>query len=265
MKRDLCKIYPNNRGYEGGYSYNRLNVRSNLDFQLTNTTLLKANLSGSNAIKKSPYANQGDMWQLAQRWAGAYNIAPDVFIPQYADGAWGYYPNATNVSNSAENISLAGLTETTTTRINTDFTLEQKLDFVTKGLVARATISWDNIFVERDRGVNDLNNGALRKWIDPETGQVLYNNEVDAMDGFDWAAGVNWSNVNGTVDNSATTRNLYYSAQLNWGRQFGKHDVSAMGLFSRQEAGEGKRNSRRPRRLGVPFNIQLCRTLFCRV
>ena len=37
---------------------------------------------------------------------------------------------------------------TTTTRINTDFTLEQDLSFITQGLRARAMVSWDNVFVE---------------------------------------------------------------------------------------------------------------------
>ena len=57
----------------------------------------------------------------------------------------------------------------TTTRINTDFTLEQKLDFITKGLNFRGTISWDNVFVETGRGINDLNNEAQTTYIDPET------------------------------------------------------------------------------------------------
>ena len=46
---DLFKLYPNNRGYESGYGYDRINVRSNLDFKITNTTTLKVNLSGSSA------------------------------------------------------------------------------------------------------------------------------------------------------------------------------------------------------------------------
>ena len=48
---DLFKLYPNNRGYESGYGYDRINVRSNLDFKITNTTTLKVNLSGSSAKK----------------------------------------------------------------------------------------------------------------------------------------------------------------------------------------------------------------------
>ena len=237
---DLFKIYDNGRGYNSGYGYNRLNVRSNLDFNLTKTTVLKVNLAGSNGIRKAPWQNTGQSeWQIGQQWSGAYNIAPDVFLPQYSDGSWGMYPLVSNTTNSAENISLGGTMRLTTTRINTDFTLEQDLKFITPGLSARATISWDNEFVENNRGINDLYNDAQRKWIDPDTGQARYEQSYDTNNGFDWHQGVNWSTAPGEVDNRQTVRNLYYQAQLNWVRSFGKHNLTAMGLFSRQENARG--------------------------
>jgi TonB-dependent SusC/RagA subfamily outer membrane receptor len=52
---DLFKTYNNKRGYEQGFGFDRLNVRSNLDFQLTPTTLFKTNLSGSYGVRKSPW------------------------------------------------------------------------------------------------------------------------------------------------------------------------------------------------------------------
>lgn len=237
---DLFKIYDNGRNYNSGYGYNRVNVRSNLDFNLTKTTVLKVNLAGSNGIRKSPWSNSvNSEWQIGQQWSGAYNIAPDVFLPQYSDGSWGMYPNASNVTNSAETMSLGGTMQTTTTRINTDFTLEQDLSFITKGLSARATISWDNIFVENNRGINDLNHAGQRKWIDPDTGQARYEQSYDTNNGFDWSQGINWSTSPGEVDNGQTVRNIYYQVQLNWARSFGKHDVTGMGLFSRQENARG--------------------------
>ena len=47
---DLFREWNNNRGYTSGYGFNRINVRSNLDFQLTKTTTMKANLSGSHGM-----------------------------------------------------------------------------------------------------------------------------------------------------------------------------------------------------------------------
>ena len=236
---DLFKIMNSGRGYEGGFGYNRINVRSNLDFQITKTTVLKVNLAGSNGQRKHPLANSGDLWQEQQRWAGAYNIAPDVFMPQYSDGSWGFYPSGTNISNSAENIALAGYQTDAQTRINTDFVLDQDLSFVTKGLNFHGMISWDNNFVEAGRGVNDLYNDAQRKWIDPLTGAVTYKQSYESNNQFDFQQPVKWTTQAGTVNNWQTTRNLTYQLQLNWARKFGKHDISAMGLFSRQEYAYG--------------------------
>ena len=54
--------------------------------------------------------------QIGQQWAGAYNIAPDVFLPKYSDGSWGYVSEyVSNVTNSAENVSLGGTMQLTTT------------------------------------------------------------------------------------------------------------------------------------------------------
>lgn len=237
---DLFRVYDNGRGYNSGYGYDRINVRSNLDFNITKTTVLKINLAGSNGIRKAPWTNASQSeWQIGQQWSGVYNIPPDVFLPQYSDGSWGMYPKVSNTTNSVQNISIGGTMQTTSTRINTDFTLEQDLSFITKGLTARATISWDNEFVENNRGINDLNNDSQSKWIDPETGQVVWKNSYDTNQGFDWTQGINWSTQPGSVDNGQTVRNIYYQAQLSWARSFNRHNLTGMGLFSRQENARG--------------------------
>lgn len=237
---DLYRKFPSGRNYDTGYDYKRFNIRSNLDFNITKTTVLKVNIAGSNGVRKSPWSNSvNNDWQISQQWAGIYNIGPDVFLPLYSDGSWGYLPHGTNVSNAAQSIAAGGQQTVTTTRLTTDFVLEQKLDFITKGLSARAMISWDNTFVEGDRGVNDLYTPIQLKWIDPETGVVSYKNSYEAYDHYDYAVGNKWSTQGGNVQDWSTQRNLNYQAQLNWARQFGKHNVTAMGLFGRQESAWG--------------------------
>lgn len=242
---DLYKTYDSGRGYKAGFGYNRLNVRSNLDFKLTKTTTFKVGLSGSYGVSEAPfsyaqYADAGDSWQLQQRWAGAYNIAPDVFLPQYADGSWGFYPLVSNVSNSIEAVTLGGTNKATTTRIYTDFVLEQDLSFITKGLSFRGLISWDNSFRETNRGINDLYKSSSRnKWVDPETGMVQYKNNYDAANHYDEVTTVTWTYNSGSVSDWSTYRNLYYQLQLNWARKFGRHDLTAMGVFTRNEGATG--------------------------
>ena len=237
---DLYKDFGNGRQYPTGYDYKRVNVRSNLDFNITKSTVFKVNIAGSNGKQMTPWSNSvNNDWQISQQWAGVYNISPDAFMPKYADGSWGYLPGSTNVSNAAVSIALGGTQYITTTRITTDFVLEQNLDFITKGLNFRGMIAWDNNFREGGRGINDLYNDPQYKWIDPQTGSVNYKSPYEAYDRFDYTQGNKWTIQNGSVDNWATTRNLNYQLQLNWARTFGKHDVSAMGVFARQEYATG--------------------------
>jgi len=243
---DLFKSFPTGRHYDRSISYNRVNVRSNLDFNITKTTVLKVNIAGSNGKQTNPWERGHEWdngsslgWQMSQMWAGVYNISPDAFLPQYSDGSWGFLPGSTNVSNSAQTSSIGGVQTITTTRINTDFVLEQKLDFITKGLSFRGLIAWDNVFREDRRGIADLYNDPQLKWIDPETGIAQYKQPYEGYDRFDYTMGNKWTTQGGEVNNNETQRNLNYQFQLNWGRQFGSHDVTAMVNFGRQEYAKG--------------------------
>ncbi len=239
---DLMRVFDNDRGYKTGYSYQRVNARSNLDFSLTKTTMFRINLYGSIGIKKAPRAfADGSDYEKGRRWAGAYSIAPDVFLPKYNDGAWGNYPNVSNVSNSAQNLAISGMTKTTTNTITTDFILEQNLDFLTKGLSFRGNVSLDNTFEEKNRGVADDWNEGRKKWIDPKTGLVYTNQTVDASTGLDWMEDRDrkWSQQAGSMNNWATFRKMYYQLQLNWARDFDLHKITAMALFSRNQEARG--------------------------
>ena len=237
---DLFREWKNNRGYTSGYGFNRINVRSNLDFQLTKTTTLKANLAGSHGIRKSPYGLDKGSWAETQLWQAAYSAPHDTFLPQYSDGVWGYFPKDPQGSpNSVTNLALQGEQSTTTTRINTDFTLEQDLSFITKGLKASALVSWDNVFVEANRGINDLDHAAQYKYVDPITGEVTYKQKPGGKNNFDFVETIAWKTDAGALNNNLTQRNLFYQAQLYWGRKFGQHDVTAMGVFNRSERATG--------------------------
>ena len=230
---DLFKEFKNNRGYQSGYGFNRVNMRSNIDFKLTGTTDFSVNLFGSNGVRTSPWGGTTSDGQ----WSSVYQTAPDAFRPVYSDGTWGYFgPSRADAPNAMALLANSGIEKRTTTRLNTDFILNQKLDFVTKGLSFKANFSLDNTFLETGRGVNDSSFETFpEKYINPETGAESWNgtNGEDKQD-------VNrWNLTAGSVDKKATYRKIYYSLQLNYARQFGKHDVTAMGLFSREKTTSG--------------------------
>ena len=243
---DMTKLWDNHQGYEGGYSYNRLNVRSNLDFQITNTTQFRVSLAGSNAQQKTPryyYGNSGEFFQQ-QKWAGAYGMAPNLFPVQFSSGAWGYYPLVSNIENSPMSVATAGYELSTITRVFTDFALEQKLDFITKGLVARGTISWDNQFNEGSRGISAEGHKNSRAYMLPEDGQLLYETAIFSNTGFDFYESRDWKTQPGNV--SYTSRATEMSLQLFWGRQFGDHNVTLMGNWKRRiQAGNADLEDRR--------------------
>lgn len=239
---DLFKTFQNNRGYKSGFGYTRLNVRSNLDFTLTPTTKFSTKLFGSSGVRKVPYSYpDGD----ASYWASAYRTAPDAFRPIYSDGTWGFYqPRNADVPNSVYYLAMSGVERRTRTQLTSDFILTQSLDMLTKGLSFRGNYSLDNIFNETGRGINDLYNSAQRKWVDPQTGTVYYEQQVDQGTQLDYSDGIRWTTNGGNLNQNATYRRINYALRLEYARKFGKHDVTAMGLVMREKYATGSEFAR---------------------
>lgn len=234
---DLFKQFANGRGYESGYGYNRTNMRSNLDFNLTKTTKFTTRLFGSNNVRELPgAAGSGD----GNYWTAAYRSSPDAMRPVYSDGMWGWYnPRNADVPNSMYDLANSGVQKRTSTQLTTDFVLVQELDMLLKGLSVRGSLSMDNSFRENNRGIDDLYNGPQRKWIDPETGEVKYETPLNVGTQLDYMDPVRWTTRAGDVDRGATYRKLNYMAQANYARRFGIHDVTALGLFQREKTASG--------------------------
>lgn len=233
---DLVKVPSSGQGFESGYNYNRLNTRANLDFQLTKSTTFKVNLSGSYGLKKAPWRVISESYM----WGGAYSTAPDIYMPKYSDGYWGYSPdNQVDGANPALNLAIGGSESKTTTRIATDFNLKQDLGKILKGLSANITFSLDNSFLEEFRGINNDNYVVKEKYINPLTGAVTIRNAPDQTTNFDFYEATNWTVNGGTMNDGATYRNLNYQGQINYVRDFGNHAVTGMGNFQRQEQATG--------------------------
>ena len=232
---DLFREFSNNRGYTSGFGYNRLNLRSNLDFDLTKTTKFSMNLFGSNGVRRFPWGQGNDSNSY---WSSIYRTAPDSFRPVYSDGTYGFFaPRDADQPNSLAFLATSGDERRTTTQINTDFILKQQLDFLLKGLSFKADLSYDNTMVETNRGINDLYHDPFFKWIEPETGETMYKSTQS--EDYPYQQQVQWSRDGGHANPGSTYRKLYYSMQLNWDREFGKHAVTALGLFSRDNYATG--------------------------
>ncbi|QEC46066.1 TonB-dependent receptor [Pseudobacter ginsenosidimutans] len=230
---DIIKKIDNGKTYKPGYGFDRVNARTNLDFNLTKTTLLSANLSGSYGVKQDAYGQ--DSWEY-RIWQSIYNNAPNLYYPRYSDGGWGYFPLETvSTINSLAVMGNNGIRKTTTTRITTDFTLRQDLGSILKGLAAKGTLSFDNSFVSQG-GIYD-NGNIQEEYIDPVTGEKKYSRYLGTNQ-FDWIP-PRWNPNPDAVLNGSSYRKLFYQLQVDYARKFGMHDVTAMGLFSRDKYATG--------------------------
>ncbi len=233
---DLLKKFKNDRGYQAGFKYQRLNVRSNLDFSITPTTTLSAKIAGSYGVKKRPWGFSGSDYGY---WVSAYSTPPDRFLPQYPDGSFGYATSGP-ADNTVVNLAVSGIEDITNARLNTTFNLTQDLSMLLKGLEASGKIAIDNNFVEGGRGINDLYNSPLLKHIDPWTGAVTYSQRYDPNSRFAYHPQRLWNTEGGTVQDWSTFRKIYYQLQLNYEFNIkGKHNFSEMVLFNRTQNSTG--------------------------
>ncbi len=93
-------------------------------------------------------------------------MPPDLFPVQYSDGYFGQTSRWERYTNPVAELNLKGYDQDNRTQLLTDFKLDQKLDFITKGLSLNAKFSFDNIY--RTSGPNIEDEGAVFKYIVPE-------------------------------------------------------------------------------------------------
>lgn len=233
QENDLFKSFDNGKGYQGEYNFKRFNYRSNLDFNITRTTKLSINLSGSNGIQKRP--NFKDEYF----YLGLYYLSSDIYYPKYEDGSYGFYEASEWVfTNPLYSYSSSGFVTKNTFRLNSDFILNQDLNFITKGLSLQGKFSFDNSLTG-EQTVTDLNNGkpnlVFKRYVN-EGQDVVYeypatNNDYRFVV-TPWILGENYLT-------SSRIRRMNYQLSLNYARRFGNHNLSGLFLFKREEYASG--------------------------
>lgn len=248
------------QGYSPNYNFDRINFRSNFDLSLSESTQFVVNFAGIHVHQEFIPGSS------VNGFFGALSGLPgNSQVHIYEDGVYGAYNPDILAFNPMYEMLFTGLSSTRRTTINMDYTLRQKLDFVTEGLSLQGRLAWDNRFENNGSSVTD--DGQLTKEIDPEfylqggyydyeTNTYMLGEEPADMDvwttyeddgagsttaGFGWidqpvsygAESLNGDRVN------ATTSTLYYELRLMYSRTFGLHTVGGTGVISRQEDRQG--------------------------
>lgn len=215
--------------YKSQYAYERYNYRTNLDFNITPSTVFSVNLAGYLGVKHGTYvSSEYDLWRAF------YFTPPGVFPVKHEDGTWGYTALNSQIGNPVKTLNASGAKKENTTQVNTDFILKQKLDFITPGLSAQLSLSYDNTLYSES---GTQGSTLLSKYIDPETGEVTYN-PVKGTNEYDYVLSPNYHHSE-VVNVSSTVRRLFYQAQLNYSRRFGLHDLGVTALLNREEYASG--------------------------
>ncbi len=202
--------------YNNNFKFDRYNYRSNIDIDVTKSTLMKVTIGGRTEIRNSPKQRDSGMWKEAN-WAQPMAGAGIV------DGKW--------VSTSQDNVSLElrdplsgfygkGFDNQTKTFLDFDLDLIQQLDFVTKGLKARVKGSYNTNYTHtKNRSSSPDRFESI--YMPGDSTQVVYRKIGDE-------GKVNYSESTGKA------RNWYMEAALDYSRKFGKHDIGALLLYNQR-------------------------------
>lgn len=245
---DIFKSGENDvKGYNTSYSYDRINFRGNLDFDLTSSTVFSVNLSGYTGIKSG-----ANIFYPGWVYSSVYNLAPDIYVPQYSDGMYGFLPGNTNPPNVLAVLKEAGVAKENRGFIGSDFKLLQNLDFVTEGLSVDGRISFDNYFGSVGPNIIDGGNQGqtMFKHIDPSILSAVtaadssaaisyfYPNGALPVNDYDWILRP-WRVNPESPTSGALRRSIFYQLSLNYDRNFGLHDITGLLLFSRRKDASG--------------------------
>lgn len=211
-------------GNSSSPSYRRYAFRANMDLFLTKDLTFSVNFGtrfeerrGSNTNESSTYSQTFYELNHTPGW-----LFPVSYQVQNGESTKTLYGGSSQYqSNIVAALAKGGYYRATNTINETNFILDYKMDWLTKGLSAKGMASFDyDSFYKKmfkaDFATYELNN----------------RNNYESIDAY------NQFNSDGELtyskDNS-TTYKLYMEAQINYARQFGKHDVTAMVLYNQND------------------------------
>jgi TonB-linked SusC/RagA family outer membrane protein len=225
------------------YKNDKFNYRINLDFSITKSTLLTLNVGGALNWKNNPNS---------ATWRDLYSTGPARFPAYYP--AWMLagipdkdYPNDTGsrlaapfgeyTGNPYRGLVSGQFNKDLGSQLFTDLILKQDLNFITKGLSVNGKVSLSSYYNNRELTGSQTFPEYLFYYanIGTATNPWFRNNPVQTNEY--WKQPPLDINVGGL--NGGYYANLYYETSLNYVNSFGKHSVSALGLFNRQQRNSG--------------------------
>jgi len=205
--KGFIKSPSENDGYSTQDKYVRANIRTNLDIDLTKSTLLKVDILGMLSEQSRPGSN-------VNLWSMVYNVPSIAFPMKNSNGYWGGSSTWAGTSNPVAQSTGAAYYKTHERALYFDATLNQDLKSITPGLSGTLSASYDIYSTLYEDHSKEYLYGYYTSWLD--------DNNADATSFY---SGGKQGEMGSTAENSAYQRRLTFAAAVNYDRSFGKHDV----------------------------------------
>jgi len=200
--------------YPSNASFKRLNIRSNLDFEATKTTTISIDLNSR--VEAQQNIGTGDVTSNGV-FTDLNTNPPWFYAYRLPNGSYG--GNATsNSDNLLALLNDSGYNRLINNVLEGTFRINQKLNFITKGLSFRGMVSFNSYF---ERGTKVGN-----------TPPVFVYNEDGTYTPVTTESSP-WIDVVAGSGHSKRT-NMEYS--LNYSRTFGDHAITAMALYTQTQS-----------------------------
>lgn len=215
-----------------GYNYNRYNYRTNLDIDISKTTLLKLGIGGVVGDRKQSSTDEASLWRTM-------NNSQPFSSPGVVDGRLIVTPNKFGDIQNNNPVSALygrGYRNNIQNTLNLDMLLTQKLDFITKGLSVEVKGAYNTnyTFIKgKDKPATTL-----------EYYTAFYQSELEDPDLKPQDPEFNKTvvyQVHGDKEKPAYTektergRDWYFEASMRYNRKFGDHNVTGLLLYNQNK------------------------------
>lgn len=227
--------------YNTNANYKRWNYRANLDIDITPTTVLRLGIGGNLNKRNSPGLGDSDVWGELF----GYNALSTPVL--YSNGYVPAYGRNSNEMNPWVSATQTGYNQEWHNNIQTNATLEQNLDFITKGLSFTGRFGYDT-----------YNDNYINHRLQP----AMYHANSRNPDG-----SIVWDQVQNESDMTQTSggngsRREFIEMLLRWNRSFANvHNLGATARFTQdsntqtQNIGDDIKNSVSRKNMGLAGQV----------
>ena len=201
--------------YDTNANYKRWNYRMNVDIDVTPTTIIKLGVSGNLNKRNSP--GLGDQYLWSELFG--FNALSSPVL--YSNGYVPAYGNSVPQMNPWVSSTRTGYNEEWDNNIQTNVTVDQKFDFITKGLSFTGRFGYDTY---------NSNHIYYRLW------PAMYRaNSRDSQGNIIWDKLFEETSMSQKSGGDGS-RHEFLEALLRWDRTFDKlHNFSAVSRFTQDE------------------------------